>query len=75
MADRSWDPPNMKNSVWQKDLQVISEAIKAVDSPSPLFSVTLPIWRATMETGHGEHDMAAVYEVFERMGEKGTASD
>ena len=70
MANRTWDPPNMKNSVWQKDLQMISQALVEADSPSPLFSLTLPMWRQTIETGHGEHDMSAIFEVYERMCEK-----
>ena len=70
MANRTWDPPNMKNSVWQKDLDMISKAVAEADSPSPLFSLTLPLWRQTIETGHGEHDMSAIFEVYERMGEK-----
>ncbi len=75
MARRTWEQANMKNSVWQKDLKVISDALETADSPAPLYSVTLPLWRATMEAGHGEHDMAAVFEIFERICEKATASD
>jgi 3-hydroxyisobutyrate dehydrogenase-like beta-hydroxyacid dehydrogenase len=75
MANRAWNPPNMKNSVWQKDLQMIAHAIEEAHSPSPLFSLTLPLWRETIETGHGEHDMSAIFEVYEHMCRETFAND
>lgn len=75
MAERTWDEANMKNSVWQKDMKVISDALDAAGCPSPLFSAAVPIYKAAMESGHGEHDMAAVYEVLERMAHKAATSE
>jgi len=67
MVNRTWDQPTMKNSVWQKDLVLISQALQAAGCAAPLFSATLPIYAAAMNTGHAEHDTAAVYEVLEGM--------
>ena len=70
MANRTWNQPMMKNSVWQKDLALISQALQAAGSAAPLFSATLPIYAAAMNSGHAEHDTAAVYEVLESMARK-----
>jgi putative dehydrogenase len=67
MAERGWNVANMKNSVWQKDIALIREALASAGCPSPLFSATIPIYQAAMDMGHAEHDMAAVYEVLERL--------
>lgn len=67
MVDRSWDAPMITNTVWQKDLQLIGEALQATGSPAPLFSATIPLYRAALTSGHADHDTAAVYEVLERM--------
>jgi len=70
MVNRTWDQPTMKNSVWQKDLALISQALQAAGCAAPLFSATLPVYAAAMNSGHAEHDTAAVYEVLEGMARK-----
>lgn len=67
MANRTWDEATMKNSVWQKDMKLIGEALQAAGCPAPVFSSTIPIYIAALASGHAEHDTAAVYEVLERM--------
>jgi len=67
MVDRTWDEPTMKNSVWQKDMKLIGEALQAAGCPAPVFSATIPIYVAATASGHADHDTAAVYEVLERM--------
>jgi len=67
MVDRTWDEAMITNTVWQKDLKLIGEALLAADSPAPLFSATIPIYTAALASGHADHDTAAVYEVLERM--------
>ncbi len=67
MVNRTWNEPAMKNSVWQKDMKLIGEALQAAGCPAPLFAATIPIYRAAMQSGHAEHDTAAVYEVLECM--------
>ncbi len=67
MVNRSWHEPAMKNSVWQKDLKLIREALEAAGCPAPLFSATLPIYQAALAS-HPEHDTAAVFEILEKLG-------
>jgi 3-hydroxyisobutyrate dehydrogenase-like beta-hydroxyacid dehydrogenase len=67
IANRTWDVPMITNRLFQKDLRLIGEALLAAESPAPLFAATLPLYTATLATGHGEHDTAAVYAVFERL--------
>lgn len=67
MVNRTWDEAMITNQVWQKDLRLIGEALKETGSPAPLFNATIPLYTAALATGHGQHDTAAVYEVFERM--------
>src|SRR5271169_1140949 len=66
MVNRTWDEPTMKNSVWQKDMKLIGEALQAAGCPAPLFSATIPIYAAAAAR-HAEDDTAAVYEILERM--------
>lgn len=67
MVDRTWDEPTMKNSVWQKDMKLIGEALQVAGCPAPVFTATIPIYVAATASGHADHDTAAVYEVLERM--------
>ena len=67
MVDRTWNEAMITNTVWQKDLKLIGEALLAADSPAPLFSATIPIYTEALTSGHADHDTAAVYEVLERM--------
>lgn len=67
MVERSWDEAMITNTVFQKDLRLIGEALRATESAAPLFSATLPLYQATLTSGHADHDTAAVYAVLERM--------
>ena len=68
MANRSWaEEVTMKNTVWQKDMKLIGDALQAVGCPAPLFSACIPIYIAAVASGHANHDTGAVYEVLERM--------
>jgi 3-hydroxyisobutyrate dehydrogenase-like beta-hydroxyacid dehydrogenase len=67
MANRAWDEPNVKNSVFQKDMKLIGEALQEAGCPAPLFSACMPIYIAANASGHSEHDTAAVYEILERI--------
>ena len=67
MVNRTWNEATMKNSVWQKDMKLIGEALQATGCPAPVFTSTIPIYIAATASGHAEHDTAAVYEVLERM--------
>lgn len=67
MAERRYAPPTMRNSTWQKDMQVIGEFAAGLDCPVPLFSATLPVYAATLAQGLGGEDTAAVHAVLMRM--------
>lgn len=67
MAEGRYVPPTMRNSTWQKDMQVIGEFAAALDCPTPLFSATLPVYAATLAQGMGGEDTAAVHAVLGRM--------
>jgi putative dehydrogenase len=67
MVKNRYDDATMKVSVWQKDMAVIGEFAAALGCPTPLFNATLPVYAATLATGHAEHDTAAVCAVLETM--------
>jgi len=67
MVKNRYSPATMKNKVWQKDMAVIGEYATALGCPTPLFSATIPVYAATLSTGHAMHDTAAVCAVLENM--------
>jgi putative dehydrogenase len=68
MVKNRYTPATMKNKIWQKDMAVIGEYATALGCPTPLFSATIPVYAATLSTGHAMHDTAAVCAVLETMG-------
>ena len=66
MCDRSWDNATMKVDVWEKDMNLIGDAIKSHCVPAPLFSACIPIYHAAQALGNGERDTAVVYDVLEK---------
>jgi len=74
MVNRTWAEPTMKNSVWQKDMKLIGEALQAATCPAPLFSATVPIYTATAAE-HADEDTAAVYQILERMAGKPASNE
>ncbi len=67
MQDRGWEEATMKVEVWQKDMHLISAALRQAKVPAPLFGATVPIYDAAMGMGHAQHDTAAVFDVLDRM--------
>ena len=67
MVKNRYSPATMKNKVWQKDMAVIGEYAASLGCPTPLFSATIPVYAATLSTGHAMHDTAAVCAVLENM--------
>jgi 3-hydroxyisobutyrate dehydrogenase-like beta-hydroxyacid dehydrogenase len=67
MVKNRYGNPTMKNKIWQKDMAVIGEYASALGCPTPLFSATIPVYAATLSTGHAQHDTAAVCAVLETM--------
>jgi putative dehydrogenase len=54
-------------SLWAKDLAVITEFARGLGCPTPLFSTTLPLYRAAIDMGREDEDTAAVCAVLEGM--------
>jgi putative dehydrogenase len=67
MAAEKYLPATMKIAVWQKDMQVIGDMARAVNSPTPLFSACIPVYNAAMAQGMADADTASVHEVLCRM--------
>ena len=67
MVDDSFVPPTMKVQVWQKDMQVIGDAAKAVDCPTPIFNACAGIYTAAMAQGLAMEDTASVVRVYAGM--------
>ncbi|MPZ57346.1 MAG: NAD-binding protein [Rhizobiales bacterium] len=67
MVKNRYSPATMKNKVWQKDMAVIGGYAASLGCPTPLFSATIPVYAATLSTGHATHDTAAVCAVLETM--------
>jgi len=67
MVKDRYDDATMKVSVWQKDMAVIGEFARDLDCPTPMFDATVPLYNKAMQSGHAEHDTAAVCAVLEQM--------
>jgi 3-hydroxyisobutyrate dehydrogenase-like beta-hydroxyacid dehydrogenase len=67
MVKNRYRPATMKNKIWQKDMAVIGEYAAELGCPTPLFAATIPVYAATLSTGHAMHDTAAVCAVLENM--------
>jgi putative dehydrogenase len=67
MENAGWDHATMKVRVWQKDMQLIAQALADTGAPAPLFAATVPLYNAAMGMGHEEHDTAAVFDVLQQM--------
>jgi 3-hydroxyisobutyrate dehydrogenase-like beta-hydroxyacid dehydrogenase len=68
MANRTWvEETTASVTILQKDINLITEALRSAECPAPAFSACTPIYIAAIATGHAEHDPASVYEVIERM--------
>jgi 3-hydroxyisobutyrate dehydrogenase-like beta-hydroxyacid dehydrogenase len=64
MIRREYQPATMKIELWQKDMQVIGDMAHAAQCATPLLNACAAIYTAAMAQGLGEHDTAAVAEVF-----------
>ena len=65
MAANVYEPPTMRCSTWQKDMQVIGDFAKETGVPTPLFTRTEAIYEKALEMGLGDMDTAAVCVVLE----------
>jgi 3-hydroxyisobutyrate dehydrogenase-like beta-hydroxyacid dehydrogenase len=67
MVRDRYDDATMTMSLWQKDMAVIGEFARRLGCPTPMFDATVPVYARALESGHAEHDTAAVCAVLERM--------
>jgi 3-hydroxyisobutyrate dehydrogenase-like beta-hydroxyacid dehydrogenase len=65
MAADHYEPPTMKVSVWQKDMDVIGRFAAELGVETPLFSASGPVYAAAIAAGLGGLDTAAVCRVIE----------
>jgi 3-hydroxyisobutyrate dehydrogenase-like beta-hydroxyacid dehydrogenase len=65
MARRRYTPATMSMKLWQKDMKIIGEFVRRLNSPAPLFSATKAIYNAALAQGHARQDTAAVHAVLE----------
>jgi putative dehydrogenase len=66
MARRSYRPATVTNVTWQKDMKIISEFVRRLKSPAPLFNATKAIYARAMALGFAKADTAVVCTVLER---------
>ena len=67
MVKNDYSDANMKLDVWQKDMAIIGDFARQLGSPTPLFSVTGPLYTAAVAMGRGGEDTGAVCAVLEDM--------
>jgi len=65
MVSGDYSEATMKVKTWQKDIQIITEFLREVDCPAPLFMAASPFYNAAMAMGLADADTAAVCEVLE----------
>jgi 3-hydroxyisobutyrate dehydrogenase-like beta-hydroxyacid dehydrogenase len=67
MAKGDYSDATMKVAIWQKDMKIIGDFARALDCPTPLFSLTESIYNAAMAQGFADSDTASVCAVLERL--------
>jgi len=67
MVKDHYEPPTMKISVWQKDMDVIGSYARKIKVPTPMFDASSRIYEKALKSGLGAEDTAAVCAVLERM--------
>jgi putative dehydrogenase len=66
MVEGVYEPATMRISTWKKDMAIIGEFADEVGCPTPLFSLTQPVYSEAMAMGLGDQDTAAVFEVLKK---------
>jgi putative dehydrogenase len=67
MVKDHYEPPTMKISVWQKDMDVIGSYARKIRVPTPMFDASSAIYTKARKSGYDNFDTAAVCAVLERM--------
>jgi 3-hydroxyisobutyrate dehydrogenase-like beta-hydroxyacid dehydrogenase len=66
MVEGDYSDATMKVKTWQKDVQIISDFLREVDCPAPLFMAASPFYNAAMAMGLADADTASVCQVLEQ---------
>lgn len=64
MIAGTFDPPTMRISTFQKDLNLILDMSRETQALTPLFDTVALMYREALEAGYGEQDTAAIYSAF-----------
>jgi 3-hydroxyisobutyrate dehydrogenase-like beta-hydroxyacid dehydrogenase len=67
MVTGRYGDPTMRISVWQKDMDVITDFARKIRVPTPMFDASKPVYLKARRSGHDDHDTAAVCAVMEKM--------
>lgn len=67
MAAGRYEPPMMKQDVWQKDLGIIGAFARQMQVPLPLFSAAAQVYTSALAQGRAQEDTASVCAVLEEM--------
>jgi L-threonate 2-dehydrogenase len=67
MAANTYLPATMRSTTWKKDLTVIGDFASDLGCPTPLFGLAATLHEATLASGHGAEDTAAVCATLEKM--------
>jgi putative dehydrogenase len=67
MVKDRYEPPTMKISVWQKDMDVIGSYARKIRVPTPMFDASSAIYTRARKSGYDNLDTAAVCAVLEKM--------
>jgi putative dehydrogenase len=66
MVEGVYVPATMRVSTWKKDMAIIAEFADDVGCPTPLFTLTQPVYEAALAMGLGDQDTASVFEVLKK---------
>lgn len=65
MVTRDYQPPGMRISTFQKDLDLVRDLGERLGCETPLFAATHDLYRSALSQGLGDQDTAAVYETLD----------
>jgi 3-hydroxyisobutyrate dehydrogenase-like beta-hydroxyacid dehydrogenase len=68
MVERRYTPPVGSIEIFMKDADLMLEAGRRLGLPLPLTETMQRIFQATKADGHGQHEVASVFETYLRSG-------
>lgn len=67
MIAGNYDDATMRMEIWQKDMKVIGEFARSLNSPTPLLAASDLVYKEGMKQGRDKQDTASVCGVLEEM--------